>query len=87
MGLTHFRMLAGKDEEIKFREQLRQEAIADRASLQEKDKEKTEAIRELTDVVKQTLVLNDRLLNEELEERWDGNDRRGKNTPRASRGA
>jgi hypothetical protein len=67
-----------KDKDIDFREQLRQEAINDLKLREERDKEKTEAIRELTDVVTKTLDLNDRLLNETLGLRWDGNDRRTK---------
>lgn len=76
MGITHNRITNDRDREILFREQLRQEAIKDREILSVKDKEKTEALRELTDVVKQTLSLNDRLLNETLNQRWDGSDRR-----------
>lgn len=68
--------LAAKDKTIEFRELLRQEVIKDRQLLEERDKEKTEALRELTEVVKQTLALNDRLLNETLTQRWDGSDRR-----------
>lgn len=88
MGITHNRIVAGKDIEIAFREQLRQEAIKDTEKLVEKDSEKTEALRELTSVVQETLKLNDRLLNEDLDEGWDGNDRRpAKDTSRTRRGA
>ena len=90
MGVTfdrendlHQQSLSEKDQEIEFREKLRQEAIADRDLLRIQDKEKTEALRELTVVVKQSLELNDRLLNESLAQRWDGNDRR---SPKTSRG-
>ena len=52
-------------------------SVHDRDTLRERDREKTEALRELTSVVQQTLNLNDRLLNETLNQRWDGsNDRR-----------
>lgn len=83
LGINHTAELTAKDKiieakekEAQFRESLRQEVLADRRLLEEKDKEKTEALRELTEVVKQTLQLNDRLLNETLNQRWDGSDRR-----------
>lgn len=81
------RVIADKDREIAFREQLRQEVLLDREVLQERDKEKTEALRELTEVVQQTLKLNDRLLNETLNQGWDGNDRREGTSQRTRRGA
>ena len=86
MGVTFTREMEQKDQEIAFREQLRQEVLADTAALKERDKEKTEALREITEVVKQTLALNDRLLNENLQG-WDGYDRRStsKTTPRTRR--
>ena len=78
MGVSFSREMDQKDKELIFREQLRQEALNDLRTREERDKEKTEALRELTEVVKQTLELNDRLLNETLGQRWDGNDRRGR---------
>lgn len=77
-GVSYNTIVEEKNKDIAFRESLRQEALSDRRLLEEKDKEKTEALRELTDVVKQTLVLNDRLLNETLNQRWDGDERRSK---------
>lgn len=87
LGLTHNNTMADKDKQIEFREQLRQEAITDRDALAERDKDKTEALRELTEVVKQTLALNDRLLNETLNQRWDGSDRREGTSQRTRRGS
>lgn len=76
MGITFTREMEDKDKDIAFREQLRQEALNDRKIIEDRDKEKTDALRELTEVVKQTLELNDRLLNEALSEGWDGRERR-----------
>ena len=88
MGVTFTREMDDKDKDIAFREQLRQEALNDRRVIEERDKEKTDALRELTEVVKQTLELNDRLLNEALDQGWDGHERRAtKITTRARRSA
>ncbi len=90
MGRTHTDALAAKDEvikekdeEIAFREKLRQEALADLAALKLQNEKSIEATRELTNVVKQSLELNEHLVEKDLEQRWDGNDRR---TPKASTG-
>lgn len=76
MGVTFEREITDLKAQIDFREKLRQEAINDLSLLRERDREKTDALRELTSVVDQTLKLNDRLLSEALDQRWDGNDRR-----------
>ena len=73
MGVTVIRELDEKDRQIAFREQLRQEALADKAALAKTNREVTASLNELSSVVKQTLELNDTLLNENLDhQRWDG---------------
>jgi hypothetical protein len=54
------------EDEIIFREQLRQEALADIQILRAQDKEKTEALKELSNVVKQSVELNEKLLQDIL---------------------
>lgn len=77
-GVSYNSEMESRNKEVAYREELRQEVLLDRRMLEERDKEKTEALRELTEVVKQTLALNDRLLNEALDQRWDGNSERRK---------
>lgn len=76
MGVSHNNEVENLKNDATYRESLRQEVLVDRRLLEERDKDKTEALRELTEVVRQTLALNDRLLNETLNKRWDGSDRR-----------
>lgn len=76
MGSTHEKEMADKDEQIKFRESLRQEVLADKIALEKTNREMSTSMNELAKVVKQTLELNDRLLSENLGQRWDGYDRR-----------
>lgn len=83
INAAHDKEIALKDKDIQFREQLRQEALADIFALKAADKEKSEAIKELTTVVNNTLELNERLLDETLGQRWDGSDRRSKPASRA----
>lgn len=64
--------LEEKDEEIEFREQLRQEAIADKNALAEHHQITTDAVKEITGVITKSLDLNDRLINERLADRWGG---------------
>jgi hypothetical protein len=80
VGRTFDREMKEKQQEIEFREQIRQEALADKALLESKDRERTAALQELTTVVKQALELNDRLLQDTLRE-WDGRDRRTRKNP------
>ncbi len=76
MGVTHKTIIQGKDEEIAFREKLRQEGLIDKAALELRAEKNTEATNELTLVVSKSMELNERLLSEDLAQRWDGNDRR-----------
>jgi hypothetical protein len=88
MGVTHSAEIEAKDKEIQFREQLRQETLKDIEILREDDQKKTEALRDLTDVVKQSSQLVEKLLDEALDQRWDGNERRTpRPSPRTRRGA
>lgn len=71
------REIDDKNQQIEFREALRQEALADKAALEKTNREMTVSMNELTNVVKQTLELNDRLVSETLgHQRWDGTDDR-----------
>lgn len=81
MGVTHKQIVEDKDKEIAFREQLRQEALADKVALQKSNAETTKSMNELAQLIKQTLELNERLLNENLSQRWDQYDR---GSPKAS---
>lgn len=70
MGVSVDRELASKDneikaksEEIEFREKLRQEVLLDKKALEQADREKIAAIKELNEVVKRTLDLNEQLLD------------------------
>lgn len=86
MGVTFTREMEQKDKEIAFREQLRQEALSDKAALEHSNKEVATSMGELANTVKQTLDLNERLLNESLGQRWDGlRDRRASETSRRAR--
>ena len=76
MGRNHLDELTAANKEIEFREKLRQEALADKQALQVQNTENQKAMKELTVVVQNSLELNERLVNEGLEKRWDGNDRR-----------
>lgn len=78
MGRTFDREMVNKETEIAFREQLRKEALADKALLEARDRERTEAMRELTNVIEQSLALNEKLVQETIRE-WDGYDRRRAN--------
>lgn len=71
MGVTFTREMEQKDREIAFREQLRQESLADNRVLEESNKDLSNSMTELTTTVKQTLDLNERLLDETLDKRWD----------------
>jgi hypothetical protein len=77
VGRTFDREMKEKADEILFREELRKEALADKALIETRDRERTVAMQELTLVVKQALELNDKLLQDTLRE-WDGRDRRSK---------
>ena len=70
------KQLEDKDREVAFREQLRQEALLDRDALEKRNKEIISAVSELGVVVKQTLDLNEHLLDETLHQRWVENERR-----------
>lgn len=80
IGSTHEKEMADKDEQIRFRESLRQEVLVDKAALEKTNREMSTSMNELTTVVKQTLELNDRLLSESLGQRWD--EKHDRRTPK-----
>lgn len=84
IGRTYDNEIKNKNEDIAFREKLRQEAMEEAKLLRERDKEKTDAIKELTNVVSQSLDLNEKLVANDLKE-WDGYDRRKRATTSRAR--
>jgi len=57
------RMLAQKQDEVEFREQLRDEALKDKRAIEERSAKQAEALKELTDVVRQQLDFSERLIS------------------------
>jgi hypothetical protein len=66
LGRTHNEQIQALEEEVAFREQLRQEALADKILLQEKLSEQSKALKDLSDVVRQSLDFNERLVDRDI---------------------
>lgn len=62
MGSTHKDALREKDEDIRFREQLRQEALADKKLVEQQTIEDRATIQELTTVVSKSVAITEALV-------------------------
>ena len=76
LGPTHRTALKEHDAESTFREQLRQESIADKKAAEERAATIAGAMKELTNVVAGSADLIERLVDESDRTSWDGTDRR-----------
>src|SRR5690349_12376416 len=76
----HAKQLAEKDNQVEFVNSLRLEAIADKRAIEDRSSAQTDAIKELTNVVRQSIELTGTLAGESFHE-WDGSERRRNSKP------
>jgi hypothetical protein len=66
---THQREIDDKNKDLEFREQLRQEVLADKKVLEETNRDMATAINDLRSIVAQSIDLTESLVNENIQQK------------------